>query len=148
MNGGERKTLSFSRMSTNKYWVRKISHSSIGRRNRFKCPMVKHSVSIVASDMKVLFLNGDTVLCCRWYHLAPESQEPMLCVFHWTCHKFHTASFPTIDTLGSAGSYDPSVRAAYTWSLELLQSPFLLWALFRTGGLPCHLVYDELAHYF
>lgn len=55
--------------------------------------------------------------------------------------------FPPLTPLPSAGSCGPRVsQGGLPQSLELLHSPFLLWAPFKAGSLPSHLV-CEAEHY-
>lgn len=87
-------------MATNKYrWIDgfRKSFTPIGtwRKGRFNCSMARHCLYSAQWQCQELFLNSYTITCCRWHDLTPESQGPVLWFSHWTCHKFHTAFFPT-----------------------------------------------------
>lgn len=97
MNWGEGRTFPFIRISTKKYrWNDGVRQSVPHLDEAWEEGQVCVPRSSIQSLWE-LFLNRHTVTCCRCTELALESQA-CVGISHWTCHRFHTASFPTADT--------------------------------------------------
>lgn len=97
-----------------------------------------------------LCLKTCIIFWCRWMASFLDLKDLSHDVRVGIGYKLHVAHFSTVgrsNTKGSFESYDPTSRAACT-ICRSPKSPFLAWASFGVGCLPCYLMYgSEQDHY-